>query len=141
MGAYLTMDDYCEPGWGAITLCEDPLSDRSFWAAILQFATADGGVAIYYDLDAGEDCLAIEVDGDKYSMMPPPPELRSRLLAAARRLACAASMRSPFRWLYALLPGRHYLGRIALYAPYGDIVWDVYGARRSVCFRRASPAA
>ena len=58
MSEVLTFADYSEPDWGEIELSGDWASYRKFWAAVLQFPTADQADAVVFDLDLGEECLA-----------------------------------------------------------------------------------
>lgn len=122
MGAHLTFADYSEPDWGAIELCEDAQAYRTFWSAVLQYATADNGSAVYFQPDAGENCLTIEVSGDVYSMTPPPKEYHQSLIRAAKRLASSS-------WLGRIASSvrpRRQIGSLTLEAPGGTVIWHVY---------------
>ena len=127
MGDRLLLADYSDSEWGEIELSENWASYRAFWAAVLQFAAADGADAVAYCPELGEDCLSTRVDGKPCIMNPPPEEYRRDLLAAARWLAAGGAMQAYVRrWRQWIFPATG-LGTIDLETPGGKIEWRVSG--------------
>jgi hypothetical protein len=128
----LTFANVNQPDWGRVELSPDWQAYRAFWTVVLQFATADGGSAVHYRLDAGEDCLGIEIDGKTYFMYPPPEQYRKPLLRAAKRLACDGWLKR--LWLRVCRHPR--LGSISLEYPGGDVIWQVHAVPSGVQISR-----
>jgi len=134
MGARLTFADYCEADWGPVELTDDIQAYRTFWAAVIQYATADGGSTVHYRLDGGDDCLAIEIGGAICPMQPPPKEYRRELLLAAKRLASGSWIRR----LFSLMHRTIQLGSINLETPWGAVTWHVHRVHSGLCMTRAA---
>jgi len=142
MNARLAYNDYKSPTWESIELTSDLSSHRSFWTAVLQFATADGADAVLFRLDSEEDCLAIEVGSQVFPMEPPPAEYRQELLATAHRLATKGLIRFMWNRLAAITHRSRYVGRILVETPDGFKPWFVYRLTDGLRIqRKISPAA
>ena len=136
MIALFTFADYSEPDWGAIDLCDDGTSYRKFWAAVLQFATADQADAVLYDLDRGDECLATVIGDETYPMDPPPVEYRDDLLVAARHLAASRPPLGAVHFLLRIFGLSHYLGKFEVQLPEHTVSWSVYGLSNGLSIQR-----
>ncbi|MCA9186405.1 MAG: hypothetical protein R3E01_35100 [Pirellulaceae bacterium] len=138
MATVLTLADYPGPPWDSIELSEDQRSYRAFWAAVLQFATADGADEVIFDLNCGYGCLATVINEATHTLVPPPAEYRDCLFAFARRLAAGGPIRSAARYWSRVLDRSDYLGRITLRVVGRNVDWSVFALSRGVRMRRVT---
>jgi hypothetical protein len=133
---YLRLDEKLTADWGPLDLSDDPECARRFWTVVLQYAIADGGEAVHFRLDRGDDCLGIEIAGTTHFMVPPPVEYRTSLLRAARHLAAGDLLTMTVRTIVAKFRPSAALGRIYVEIPGAVVEWAVRDFLDGVCFKR-----
>lgn len=136
MDTILTFADYNKPDWGSIDLSADQKFCRAFWAAVLQLATADNAQIVYFRLDDDANCLVVKIDGQTFTMEPPPVEYRQELLAAARRMASGGRLKIVFQAFRRMLNRTDCLGTIFLETSSGEVPWNVYDELRGLRLER-----
>jgi hypothetical protein len=88
-------------------------------------AAADNAQAVYFLAD-DDDCLSIEIDGEKFEMEPPPEELREAFLRAARELALGGKFQYFLRRALPMNRAGEYIGSTAVNSRIGESEWQVF---------------
>jgi hypothetical protein len=121
----LTVDDMSKDWpWVDITTDDTP-SARIFWLTLLQFADADGGVAVEFLPWLGDRCLAVRnATGERWVLEPPPKEFWSGLIHVGRDLLAGGPWQGLVWWWMALTLRRKCVGHIAVEAGSQPMPWS-----------------